>query len=147
MAIVDNLSNGMDVETIITTKNITDPITIEFLRKIAESKRLKTQPTTMICSKAIIPTSLKQPSLNSHQEVIKVASSISSMEDIKETNPTNSTIMAPPHSLPTNMAASSINTNLELQSSPKINYFVNLPSDNDKSDDEFDQFAISYPSN
>jgi hypothetical protein len=43
MAMVEDMSNGMDVETIIISKNITDPITIELLRKIVDSKRPKTQ--------------------------------------------------------------------------------------------------------
>jgi hypothetical protein len=34
MVMVENILSGMDVETIIATKNITDPITIEHLRKI-----------------------------------------------------------------------------------------------------------------
>jgi hypothetical protein len=47
-----------------------------------------------MCSQATIPTSLKQPSPSSHQEVIKVASSTSSMEDLKESNTINSNPMA-----------------------------------------------------
>jgi hypothetical protein len=34
-----------------------------------------------------------------------------------------------------------------LVSPPKINYFINLPSDSDESDDEFDLYTISYLSN
>jgi hypothetical protein len=41
IARVEDLSNGMDVETIIAAKNITDLITIEILHKIAESKKPK----------------------------------------------------------------------------------------------------------
>jgi hypothetical protein len=33
-----------------------------------------------------------------------------------------------------------------LVSPPKVNYFANLPSDCDESDDEFDLYMISYPS-
>jgi hypothetical protein len=43
MSMLEDISSGMDVETIITSKNITDPITIELLCKIAESKKFKTQ--------------------------------------------------------------------------------------------------------
>jgi 4'-phosphopantetheinyl transferase EntD len=49
MAMVEDISIGMDVETIIISKNINDPVTIELLRKIAESKKPKTQPSTMMC--------------------------------------------------------------------------------------------------
>jgi hypothetical protein len=55
MIMVEDLSNDMDVETIIVTKNITDPITIEFLRKIVEFKNPKTQPITMMCSQSHHP--------------------------------------------------------------------------------------------
>jgi hypothetical protein len=82
IVMVEDLSNGIDVETIIATKNITDPITIEILHKIAETKKPKTQPINLMCSQAIIPTSLKQSPLSSHQEVIKVASSTPLMEDL-----------------------------------------------------------------
>jgi hypothetical protein len=51
------------------------------------------------------------------------------------------------HPLSTNMTSSSTSTNLEVQSSLKINYFANLSSDSDELDDEFDPFLISYPSN
>jgi hypothetical protein len=34
-----------------------------------------------------------------------------------------------------------------LVSPPKVNYFANLLSDNDESNDEFDLCTISYPSN
>jgi hypothetical protein len=43
MAMVEDISSGMDVETIIISKNITYPITIELLRKIVELKKPKTQ--------------------------------------------------------------------------------------------------------
>jgi hypothetical protein len=55
--------------------------------------------------------------------------------------------MVPRPSLPTNMALSLTSTHLEVQYSPKINYFANLLSNNDESNDEFDPFTISYPSN
>jgi hypothetical protein len=92
----------------------------------------------MMCTQATIPTSLKQPSPKSYEEVIKVALPTSILEVIKEPNFTNSTIMVPPSPLPANMVSSSISTNLEVQYSPNINYFANLTSDSDKSDDEFD---------
>jgi hypothetical protein len=57
MAMVEDISSGMDVETIIIFKNITDPIIIELLRKITESKKPKTQQST-------VQASLKQPSSN-----------------------------------------------------------------------------------
>jgi hypothetical protein len=100
-----------------------------------------------MCTQATIPTSLKQPSPKSYEEVIKVALPTSILEVIKEPNFTNSTIMVPPSPLPTNMVSSSISTNLEVQYSPNINYFANLTSDSDKSDDEFDQFTIPYLTN
>jgi hypothetical protein len=34
-----------------------------------------------------------------------------------------------------------------LVSPPKVNYFVNIPSDSDESDDELDLYTISCPSN
>jgi hypothetical protein len=40
---VDDIWNDMDIETIIAIKNIIDPVTIEILRKIVESKKPKTQ--------------------------------------------------------------------------------------------------------
>jgi hypothetical protein len=43
MVMMEDISSGMDVETIIISKNITDPITIELLRKIAESNKSRTQ--------------------------------------------------------------------------------------------------------
>jgi hypothetical protein len=55
--------------------------------------------------------------------------------------------MAPPPPLSINMVSSSISTTLELQSLSKINYFANLSSDSNESDDEFDQYTISYPTN
>jgi hypothetical protein len=55
IAIVEDISRGMDVETIIATKNITDPIIIMLLHKIIESKNPKTQ--------------------SHHEEMIKVAPS------------------------------------------------------------------------
>jgi hypothetical protein len=79
--------------------------------------------------------------------MIKIALPTSTLDIVKEPNFTSSPIMMPPHSLPTNMASSSISTNLEVQSLPKINYFANLPSDNDESDDEFDLYTIFYLNN
>jgi hypothetical protein len=43
MVMLEDISSGMDVETIIISKNITDLITIELLRNIAESMNPKTQ--------------------------------------------------------------------------------------------------------
>jgi hypothetical protein len=79
--------------------------------------------------------------------VIKVALPTLTLKVIKEPNFTSSTIMASPPPLPINVTSSSISTNLELQYPPKINYFANLPSDSDESDDEFDSYTISYLSN
>jgi hypothetical protein len=123
MAMVEDISSGMDVETIIISKNITDPITIEFLRKINESKKSKTQSSTMMCAQPTVMTSLKQPSPSSHEEVIKVASPTSTLDVIKEP-------MAPSPIEP--MVSSSTSTTLEVQSPPKVNYFTNLPSDRDE---------------
>jgi hypothetical protein len=64
MAMVEDISSGMDVETIIIFKNITNPIIIELLRKIAESKKPKTQQSTMMCEQSTVQASLKQPSSN-----------------------------------------------------------------------------------
>jgi hypothetical protein len=148
LIMVDDISNDMDVETIITIKNINDPITIEILCKIIQFKKPKTQSSTMMCVQTTIPISLKQTSSpKSHEKVIKVALPTSTLEDIKKSNFTNSIIMAPPPPFLTNMTSSSTSTNLEVQFSSKINYFVNLPTDSDESDDEFDLFTISYPSN
>jgi hypothetical protein len=83
IAMIDNILNGIDVETIIAIKNITDPIIIEILRKIVESKKSKTQSSTMMCAQPTIPTSLKQQSPKSHEKMIKVALSTSPLEDVK----------------------------------------------------------------
>jgi hypothetical protein len=50
---------------------------------------------------------------------------------------------------PTTSFSFSTSTTLkeQLVSSPKVNYFENLPSDSDESDDEFDLCTIFYPSN
>jgi hypothetical protein len=64
MAMVKDISSGMDMETIIISKNITVPITIELLRKITESKKPKTQQSTMICEQSTVQASLKQSSSN-----------------------------------------------------------------------------------
>jgi hypothetical protein len=77
MAMVGDMSNGMDVETIIISKNITDPITIELLRKIAESRKPKTQQSTMVCEQSTVQASLKQPSSDLLEEEVKVAHSTS----------------------------------------------------------------------
>jgi hypothetical protein len=132
MAMMEDISSGIDVETIIISKNITDPITIEFLRKIAESKKLKTQQSTMMCEQSTVQTSIKQPSSNLQEEEIKVAPSTSTLEVV------NGSTMS-----------FSISTTLEEQlvSSSKVNYFANLLSDSDESDDEFDLYIISFPSN
>jgi hypothetical protein len=80
MAMVEDISSGMDVETIIISKNITDPITIELLRKIAESKKPKTQQSTMMCEQSTVQVSLKQPSSNLQEEEVNVAHSTSTLE-------------------------------------------------------------------
>jgi hypothetical protein len=131
MAMVEDISSGMDVETIIISKNITDPITIELLRKITESKKPKTQISTMMCAQLTVQASIKQPSSNS-QEGVKIAPPTSTLEVVKKSTVSFFT-----------------NTTLEEQlvSPPKVNYFANLPSDNDKSDDEFNPYTITYSSN
>jgi hypothetical protein len=132
MTMVEDISSGMDVETIIISKNIIDPITIEFLRKIAELKRPEIQQSTMMCEQSTIQASLKQPSSNSQEEGVKVAPLTSILEVVKEST-----------------MAFSTSTVLEEQlvSPPKVNYFANIPSDSDESDDEFDSYTISCPSN
>jgi type II secretory pathway component PulM len=65
-------------------KYITNLITIELLRKIAESKKPKTQSSTMMCAQSTVQASLKQPSLSSQEEEIKVAPPISTLEVVKE---------------------------------------------------------------
>jgi hypothetical protein len=79
MTMVEDISSGMDVETIIISKNITDPITIELLRKIAETKKPKTQQSTMVCEQSTVQASLKQPSLDLLEEEVKVAPSTSTL--------------------------------------------------------------------
>jgi hypothetical protein len=71
-------------------KNITDPITIELLHKIAESKKPKTQLSTMMCAQPIVQASLKQPFLSS-QEGVKVAPPTSTLKVIKESTVSFST--------------------------------------------------------
>jgi hypothetical protein len=109
--------SGMDVVIIIATKNIIDPITIELLYNIAESKKLKTQLITMACNQASTSTTLMQSPSSSHEEVIKTTPSTSTLKIIKEPTLTSSTIMASPPSPSTNMASSSISTTLEIYSS------------------------------
>jgi hypothetical protein len=79
MAMVEDISSGMNMETIIISKNITVPITIEFLRKIAESKKPKTQQSTMICEQSTVQAFLKQSSTNLQEEEVNVASSTSTL--------------------------------------------------------------------
>jgi hypothetical protein len=57
MIMVEDISSDMDMKIIITTKNITDPITIKILRNIVKSKKPKTQSSTIMCAQATIPTS------------------------------------------------------------------------------------------
>jgi hypothetical protein len=129
---VEDISSGMDVETIIISKNIIDTIAIEFLRKIAQSKKPKTQKSTMMCEQSTVQASLKQPYSNLQEEEVNVAPSSSILGVIN--GPT---------------VSFSTNTTLEEQliSPPKVNYFVNQPNDSDKSDDEFDLYIISCPNN
>jgi hypothetical protein len=131
MTMVEDMSNGMDVETIIISKNITDPITIELLRKIADSKRPKTQQSTMVSEQPTIQASLKQPSSDLLEEV-KVAPSTSILKVVNG---------------PKVPLVSSTILEEKLESPPKVNYFVNLPSDCDESDNEFDLCMTSYPNN
>jgi hypothetical protein len=131
MTMVEDISSDMDVETIIISKNITDLITIEFLRKIAESKKPKTQQSTMVCEQSTVQASLKQPSSDLLEEEVKVAPSTSTLKVVNG---------------PTVSLSTSTTLEEQLASPPKVNYFANLLSDFDKSDDEFDLCTISYPS-
>jgi hypothetical protein len=72
MDMVKDISSGMDIETIIATNNIIDFITIELLRKIIESKKFRTQSSTMMCSQASTSTPFKQPHPSSHKNVINI---------------------------------------------------------------------------
>jgi hypothetical protein len=101
----------------------------------------------MVCTQATTFIYLKQPAPSSKKEVIKVAPPTSILEVVKELILTSSTIMTPAPSLLTNVVSSSTSTPLEVHSPPKINYFVNLPSDSNELDDEFDPYTIFYPSN
>jgi hypothetical protein len=85
-----------------------------------------------MCAQPTVQVSLKQPSLNSQEEGVKVAPPTSTLEIVKESTVSFSTRMT---------------FEEQLVSPPKVNYFVNLPSDSDKSDDEFDSYTISCPSN
>jgi hypothetical protein len=131
MTMVEDISSGMDVKTIIISKNITDHITIKVLRKIAKSKKPKTQLSTMVCAQLTVQVSLKQLS-SSSQKGVKVAPPTSTLEVVKEST-----------------VSFSINMTLEEQliSLSKVNYFTNLISDSDESDDEFDPYTISCSSN
>jgi hypothetical protein len=132
MTMVEDISSDMDVKTIIISKNITDHITIKVLRKIAESKKPKTQISTMVCAQLTVQVSLKQLSSSSQEEGVKVAPPTSTLEVVKE-----STVYF------------SISMTLEEQlvSLSKVNYFTNLLSDSDESDYEFDPYTISCSSN
>jgi hypothetical protein len=132
MAMAEDISNDMDVETIIISKNITDLITIELLCKITESKKLNTQLSTMMCAQPTVLILLKQPSPSSQEEVIKVTPPTSTLKVVKESTVSSST---------------SITLKEQLVSSRKVNYFINLSSDSDESDDEFVPYTISCPSN
>jgi hypothetical protein len=48
---------------------------------------------------------------------------------------------------PTVLFSTSTTLEEQLISPLKVNYFVNLPSDSDESDDDFDPYTISCPSN
>jgi Zn-finger protein len=130
MVMVEDILNGMDVETFIISKNITDPITIEFLRKIAESKKPKTQQSTMMCEQSTVQASLKQSSLDLQEEEVKMAPSTLTLEVVNGLTVSFSTSTA---------------LEEQLVSSPKVNYFANIPSDSDESDAEFDLCTISRP--
>jgi hypothetical protein len=86
----------------------------------------------MMCAQPTAPTSLKQPSPSSQEEVINVTPPTSALEVVKELTMSSST-----------------STTLEKQlvSPPEVNYFTNLLSDSDESGDEFDPYTISCPSN
>jgi hypothetical protein len=86
----------------------------------------------MMCAQPTVQVSLKQPSLSSQEEGVKIAPPTSTLEIVKELTMSFSTRMT---------------FEEQLVSPPKVNYFVNLPSDSDKSDDEFDSYTISCPNN
>jgi hypothetical protein len=86
----------------------------------------------MMCAQLIVQASLKQPSSNSQEEGVNVVLSTSTLEVVKKS-----------------MVSFSTSTTLEEQlvSLPKVKYFANLRSDSDESNDEFDSYTISCPSN
>jgi hypothetical protein len=98
---------------------------------------------------------IKPPLPTSTKEVYKVKPPTSSLEapipsssnDMRALSHCCSTTMAPPLSPTINAASSSSSINLEAHSPSKINYFANLLSDIDESDDKFDPYTIPYPSN
>jgi hypothetical protein len=158
MVMVENISNGVDMEIIIISKNIIDPIIIKILRKVIEIKKNKTHEDNKVSTSTFIKT-INPPLPTSTKEVNKVTPTISSLEvlmipiisssnnNIKAPTRSSSTTMAPPQPPSNNMALSSSSTNLEVYFSPIINYFANIPSDSDELDDEFDSYTIPYPSN
>jgi hypothetical protein len=101
----------------------------------------------MMCTQTIIPTSLKQSSPKSHDQVINVALPTSTLEDDKESNFTKLTIIEPPPSLLKYVASSSTAQILRYNPHLRLIIFASISSDSDKSDDEFDLFAIFYLSN
>jgi hypothetical protein len=158
---IKNLSSGMNIKIIITSKNVIDLITIELLRKIAESKKnnieaisLKSTKTSTSASKEVImslpPITSKEinkvTSLTSSLEVSKVLTVPISNNDVRALILSSFTIMVP-HLLPsTNMTSFSSSTNNEVLTQSKINYFANLLTYSNESDNELDSYTIPYPS-
>jgi hypothetical protein len=154
MIMIEDVSSGVDMETIIKIKNITDSITIEIVKKIIDTKNDKTQE----CNKASTSISIeiiKSRLLISTKEVNKMTPPTSSLEvhmvsiipsssnNIRAPSHSCSTTMVPPFPSLINMASFSSSINLEIHSSSKINYFGNLSYDCD----EFDPYIIPYSSN
>jgi hypothetical protein len=125
----------MDVEAIIVSKNIMDPFIIVVLRMIAESKKANMQVTTLKSNKVsssifIEIINLQPPNLS--MKVNKVTPPISSLEVTKV-----------PSLLSTSQDVSSSScTHHEVFLPFIINYFINLLSDIDESDEEFPLFQI-----
>jgi hypothetical protein len=79
MIMIEDISSGVDRETIIGSKNITDPIIIDILRKIMDTTKGKTQEDNKV-STSTSNEIIKPPLLTSTKEVNKVTPPTSSLE-------------------------------------------------------------------
>jgi hypothetical protein len=122
---IEDISSEVHVEIIIRSESIVDPIMIEILRKITDTKKGKTQEG----SKAFTSTSIEitKPPLStltnesnnvtppiSSLKVHMVSTILSTSNDIRALSHSCSTISTLPLPSSTNITSSSSNTNLKI---------------------------------